>query len=40
MKRDKFKRIMRIYNGARVAVLLAFFAWIVYGIIKLNAIIR
>lgn len=39
MNQDKEKRIMRIYNGTRAAVLLVFLALIVYGILKLNAII-
>ena len=39
MNQDKEKRIMRIYNGIRAAVLLVFLAMIVYGVHKLNAII-
>ena len=39
MDPDKEKRIMRIYNGARIVVLLVFLALIVYGVLKLNAII-
>ena len=39
MDSDKEKRIMRIYNGARIVVLLVFLALIVYGVLKLNAII-
>ena len=38
MDKNKIKRIKRIYNGARIAVLLAFFAWIIYGALTLNAI--
>lgn len=39
MNQDKEKRIMRIYNGIRATVLLVFLALIVYGVLKLNAII-
>ena len=39
MDQDKTKRIMRIYNGLRVLVILLFLALIVYGVLKLNSII-